>query len=314
MRCFLLAQNTPTATVINMQRRHFVFSATGAAIGAFHASHAASASEEKTAQPILGFTKSFSDLSLADTAALVEEVGWDGVDIPIRKDSTHIKIERVAEDLPAFVDMLKKRGKNHCMVTTDVIDASAENAKFLRILAQCGIKKYRLGFHRYQNNDNPMKVAREMSARLQDIAKLNKELGLWGGYQNHSGPQYFGGPIWDVIMAMEKTEPDHLGLCFDIAHATVEGGQNWPIQYRLARPRIGVAYIKDYRWREADGVWHRDACAFGTGIVRKAYFDSLRKSRFEGEYCQHHEYPLGTGKERVEHYKRDLASLRRMMA
>jgi sugar phosphate isomerase/epimerase len=297
-----------------MQRRHFIATATSAALGAIHASPAAESSTEQGVTKILGFTKSFSELSLADTAALVEAVGWDGVDVPIRKESTHINISRAADDLPAFIEMLKKRGKNHCMVTTDVIDASAENEKFIRILAQCGIKKYRLGFHRYQNNDNPMKVAREMSARLGDIAQLNKELGIWAGYQNHSGPQYFGGPIWDVIMAMEETNPDHLGLCFDIAHATVEGGQNWPIQYRLARPRIGVAYIKDYRWREADGEWHRDACAFGTGIVRKAYFESLRKSRFHGEYCQHHEYPLGKDKERVEHYKRDLMALRKMIS
>lgn len=297
-----------------MQRRQFITSAAGALLGAVPASHAADTTREKPARPILGFTKSFSDLSLTDTAALVEEVGWDGVDVTIRKESTHIKIDRVADDLPVLIELLKKRGKHYCMVTTDVIDATSKNETYLRTLAKCGIKKYRLGFQRYQNNDNPMKVAREMAARFQDIAQLNKELGLWGGYQNHSGPQYFGGPIWDVIMAMEKTEPEHLGLCFDIAHATVEGGQNWPIQYRLARPRIGVSYIKDYRWREAEGVWNRDACAFGTGIVRKDYFESLRKSRFDAEYCQHHEYPLGVGKERVEHYKRDLASLRRMMA
>jgi L-ribulose-5-phosphate 3-epimerase len=293
-----------------MQRRQFI-ATTAAALGTMGISTAATA--PKAPRPILGFTKSFADLSLEDSAALVEEVGWDGVDVPIRQGSTHIKYERTADDLPAFIELLKKRGKHHCMVTTDIITAGAEQEKFLRLLASCGIKKYRLGFHRYANNDQPMKVAREMAARLKDIATLNQELGLWGGYQNHSGNYYFGGPIWDVMMALENTEEKHLGLCFDIAHATVEGGQSWPIQYRLARPRIGVAYIKDYRWREADGVWHRDACHFGTGIVRKAYFDSLKNSHFEGEFCQHHEYPLGTGKDRITHYQRDLAALRKFI-
>lgn len=295
-----------------MERRRFI-ATTAAALGGLASSRAAEATKTASTRPILGFTKSFADVSLAESAALVEEVGWDGVDVPIRKGSTHIPFERAAEDFPAFIDLLKQRGKQHCMVTTDIIGVGAEQEKFLRLLASCGIKKYRLGFQRYTNNDQPMKVAREMAARLQDIAALNRELGLWGGYQNHSGHNYFGGPIWDVMMALEKTEEKHLGLCFDIAHATVEGGQNWPIQYRLARPRIGVAYLKDYRWREADGVWHRDACAFGTGIVRKAYFDSLKKSHFEGEFCQHHEYPLGTGKERIAHYQRDLAALRKFI-
>lgn len=296
-----------------MQRRHFI-ATTAAAVTSLAASGKTPPTAAPTKVNVLGFTKSFADLSLADSAALVEEVGWDGVDVTIRKDSTHIKIERVADDLPQFLELLKKRGKDLCMVTTDVLKITDKEEKFLRVLAQSGIKKYRLGFQRYQKNDDPMKIAREMEPIFRDIAALNQELGLWAGYQNHSGAIFFGGPIWDAIIAMEKTNPQHLGLCFDIAHATVEGGQNWPVQYRLARPRIGVAYIKDYRWREADGQWHRDSCAFGKGIVRKAYFDSLKQSNFSGEFCQHHEYPIGTGAERIAHYKSDLEALRQYLA
>jgi len=295
-----------------MQRRHFI-ATTAAALGSILPSSAAVPAAMKQSPPILGFTKSFADLSLADSAALVEQVGWDGVDVPIRKNSSHIPLKSAADDLPALMEMLKKRGKNHFMVTTDVISLGKEEEAFLRMLAQCGIKKYRLGFRHYQKGDEPMKVAKEMAAQLRDIAALNQELGLWGGYQNHSGDYYFGGPIWDLMIALEGTEAKHLGLCFDIAHATVEGGQSWPVQYRLARPRIGVAYIKDYRWREANGQWHRDSCAFGTGIVRKSFFDSLQKSNFDGEFCQHHEYPLGNPTERIAHYQRDLAKLRSMM-
>ena len=296
---------------LSMQRRQFIATA-AAAVSSLAAQTAPAAAPGKL--KIIGFTKSFADLSLADSAALVEEVGWDGVDVTIRRDSTHIKIERVADDLPQFLELLKKRGKDSCMVTTDVLKITDKEEKFLRTLASCGIKKYRLGFKNYQKNEDPMKVAREMAPVFRDIAALNKELGLWAGYQNHSGPNFFGGPIWDSIMAMEPTDPNHLGLCFDIAHATVEGGQNWPIQYRLARPRIGVAYIKDYRWREADGNWHRDSCEFGKGIVRKAYFDALKQSNFSGEFCQHHEYPLGKGAERIAFYRRDLESLRKFLA
>ncbi len=296
---------------LSMQRRQFI-ATTAAAVSSLVAQPTAPAVPKPC--KILGFTKSFADLSLTDSAALVEEVGWDGVDVSIRAKSTHIKIESVADDLPKFIDLLKKRGKDLCMVTTDVLKITDKEEKFLRTLASCGIKKYRLGFQNYQKNDDPMKVAREMAPIFRDIAVLNKELGLWAGYQNHSGPNFFGGPIWDVIMAMEPTDPNHLGLCFDIAHATVEGGQNWPIQYRLARPRIGVAYVKDYRWREADGNWHRDSCEFGKGIVRKAYFDSLKHSDFTGEFCQHHEYSIGTGAERIANYRRDLESLRKFLA
>lgn len=295
-----------------MQRRHFI-ATTAAAASSLAAQNPPSPAAAPSPCKIVGFTKSFIDLSLADSAALVEEVGWDGVDVPIRKGSTHIKIERVADELPALLELLKKRGKDCCIVTTDILKITDKEETFLRTLASCGIKKYRLGFQMYQKNDDPMKVVREMAPIFRDIAALNKELGLWAGYQNHSGPNFFGGPIWDSVTAMEATDPTHLGLCFDIAHATVEGGQSWPIQYRLARPRIGVAYIKDYRWREADGNWHRDSCPFSKGLVRKAYFDALKQSKFAGEFCQHHEYPLGTGAERIAHYRRDLEALKKYL-
>ena len=296
-----------------MQRRQFL-ATTSAAITALASYRAAAATPAAASNPIFGFTKSFADLSLADSAAVVEEVGWDGVDIPIREKSTHIALDRMADELPAFIELMKKRGKTVGIVTSDVLKITPKEEKFVRTLAACGVKHYRLGFRNYQKNEDPMKVVREMVPVFRDIAALNEELGLWAGYQNHSGPNYFGGPIWDVITAMENTNPQHLGLCFDIAHATVEGGQNWPIQYRLARSRIGAAYIKDYRWREEKGTWHRDACAFGTGLVRKAYFDSLRQSQFAGPFCQHHEYPLGTGKDRIAHYRRDLEALRKFLA
>lgn len=293
-----------------MNRRDFLISSLAACSLSGVAAAANPSVSPKSRNKIIGFTKSFADLSLADSAALVEEIGWDGVDVTIRSSSTHIQPQKVADDLPAFIEFLKKRDKVVSVVTTDIWKITPDAEKLLRVLADSGVKKYRLGFLQYQKNDDPMKVAREAAPVLKDIAAINQELGLWAGYQNHSGPQYFGGPLWDVIFAMEGTSPDQLGLCFDIAHATVEGGQNWPIQYRLARSRIGVSYVKDYRWREDQHTWHRDSCHFGQGVVRKEFFTGLLASGFDGEFCQHHEYPLGATAERIEHYKRDLKQLR----
>lgn len=301
------------AVVSSMHRRQF-FVSSAAALGSVLAQVPPL---EKSAAPrckIIGFTKSFADLSLADTAALVEQIGWDGVDVTIRSGNTHIQPERMAEELPRLMELLKARGKEVCMVTADVTKITAKEEAFLRQLAACGVKKYRLGFFKYKPRDEPLKLVRAVAPMLRDVAALNKELGLWAGYQNHSGADFFGGPLWDVMLALEGTDAQHLGLCFDIAHATVEGGQNWPIQARLVQPRMGVVYVKDYRWREEKGQWHRDAAAFGTGVVRRGFFEAVKKGGFAGEFCQHHEYPLGTATERVAHYRRDVAKLREWLA
>ncbi|NCX97730.1 MAG: twin-arginine translocation signal domain-containing protein [Planctomycetia bacterium] len=78
---------------------------------------------------LIGFTKPFTNLSFAETADLVAEVGWDGVECAVRPGtSTHIKPERVEEDLPRLVEELRKRDRELSLVTTGVvrIDAAGE--------------------------------------------------------------------------------------------------------------------------------------------------------------------------------------------
>ena len=290
-----------------MQRRHFL-ATTALALPTILT---AAPIKAPVAKPkIIGFSKVFIDLDAEKTAELVADVGWDGIDIPIRKGVSHIDPAKVSDDLPKMIEALKKRDKQIFVVTTDITKMGAQEEAFLRILAANGIKKYRLGFVNYKPNDNPMKVVREFAPALKDIAAMNKELGLWSGYQNHSGPTRLGGPVWDILLAMEGTDPAHMGLCFDIAHATVEGGTNWPVQVRAARDRIGALNVKDYRWREAKGEWNRDACPIGDGIVRKKFFTDIIADGCTAPLCQHFEYEIGDAKERIVHFKRDLALLR----
>lgn len=299
-----------------MDRRHFL---TTAALAIPSLSFAANQGLPKKTPKIYGFSKAFMELDAAKTAALVEEVGWDGIDIPVRAESSHIPLDKAGELLPQYIDELKKRGKEVGVVATSITRLGKGEEKFLKLIAKLGIKKYRLGFVFYKPNDNPLKVAREYASALKDIAAFNKENDLWAGYQNHSGTNLVGGPIWDIMLAMENTNPKHLGLFYDIAHSTVEGGEDWVIQSRLARPRIGVANVKDYRWREErkdDGGtdWHRDATPFGTGIVRKKFFTDLMASGFDGPFSQHFEYDLGDEKQRIANFKRDLTQLRQWIS
>ncbi len=257
------------------------------------------------------FSKPFVQLNFDDTADLVADVGWDSIECPVRKTSTHIAPERVADDLPKMVDALKKRGRDVAMITTDIVGVDATAERILRTAAGLGIRRYRLGPLHYAAARPIADQVTEFTARLRDLAQLNRTLGVQGGIENHSGADYFAAPIWDAWEAIRELDPAAVGLDFDIGHATIEGGLSWPLQARLAEPRYSVIYVKDFQWEKQPKGWTPAWCPLGEGMVSRNFFSTLAKSTFNGPVIQHHEYDLGkTMRENVAHYKADLQTLR----
>ncbi len=297
----------------DLSRRHFI--QTSALAAAALASSRVLAAPAAPRWKIIAFSKPFASYSPDDTADLVADIGWDGIECPVRKQAGQIAPERVEEDLPKMVAALKKRGKEVTIVTTEITKLDPLAEKILRTTAKLGIKQYRLGFSKYTAAKPVPETVREVGAALKDLAAFNRELGLQGGWQNHSGADYVGGPLWDLWTIIKDLDPKSLGVCFDIAHATVEGGLSWPVQARLMEPHYAAVFLKDCYWEKGAKGWQPRWCPFGEGIVQKSFLTNLKKSKFAGPLCQHHEYKeLGTGREMVKYFKKDLATLREWLA
>ncbi len=260
---------------------------------------------------IIAFSKPFLDLDFEATADLVTEVGWDGIECPVRARSAHIAPERAADDLPRLVAALRQRGKEVTMLTTDITRATPAAEALLRTMAAAGIRLYRCGSERYPKGESPVRKLAEVGAALKDLAALNKELGVQGGWQNHSGADYVGAPVWDIWTVLRDLDPAHLGICLDVGHATLEGGLSWPIQARLVQPHCVAVYVKDFAWARTERGWQPQWCRLGEGAVSASVVPTLGLTTFPGPISQHHEYrDLGQGADRKANFKRDLATLR----
>jgi sugar phosphate isomerase/epimerase len=296
-------------------RRDFLatIATAGAAVGV---SKAEPGREGAVRNKLIGFTKPFTHLSFAETADLVADVGWDGVECAVRPGpSTHIKPERVEEDLPRLAEELRKRDRELSLVTTGVVRVDAAGEKVLRTVAAVGCRRVRLGFLRYPPGANPAAWLAECRGPFGEIAALCGELGLQAGYQNHSGRDYLGAPVWDLWEVIRDLDRRQIGSCFDIGHATVEGGMAWPLHARLMADRLVAVFVKDFAWERAPRGQEAKWCPLGQGVVDRSFFAWLRNTGFSGPISQHHEYPgLGAGAEMVAHFKRDLAVLREWMA
>lgn len=297
-----------------MDRRRFIAATGAAALAQTLLPSAVGAAVSATpARKFLGFSKPFLHLGPAETADLVSEVGWGGIDCPVRATLSHVKPERVEDDLPPLVEALRRQGKSLDVVTTDIVRLDARAEKVLRTLARLGIKTYRFGFVRYPKDRPPEQTLREFAAAIRDLSALNRELGLRGGYQNHSGADYVGATLWELREAFHDLDPATVGVCFDIGQAMVEGGLSWPTQTRLLQSRWFALQVKDFVWNAKtpkgwDAVW----VPLGQGRVSQTVLRQIGGHTYAGPIIQHHEHlkpgtPLA---ELARALKQEFATLR----
>ena len=296
-----------------LSRRSFL-AQTAVATAALTLGARAAAPAATPRRPIIAFSKPFQNLDAEQTAAYVAEIGWDGIECPVRAKG-QIEPTRVADDLPRFTTALRHRGLDLHLATTDITNLSQKNAEAtLRALAQYGVKRFRLGYWKYDLTRSPADQLKEIAPALRDLAAACKDLGLQAGFQNHSGHNYVGAPIWDVFSLIRDLDPAHCGMCFDIGHATIEGGLSWPTQAKLIAPFYTAVYIKDFSWQKTAKGWTAAWCPLGEGMINRSFITTLKNSTYTGPISQHHEYELGDAPTMSAYFKKDLAVLKSWLA
>ena len=302
-----------------MTRRQFTLAASAAA----HLAAAAPPQKQKVAI----FSKHLQFLQGEDLARSAAEIGFDGIDITVRKGG-HVEPAKVVQDLPDLVKRIRAHGLEVPMVTADILDAQSPYAEdILRTLASLEIPYYRWGGFKY--DDSPM--AGQLAAlkpRVAALAALNAKYKLCAMYHTHSGIGQVGASIWDVYLLLRDFDPNAVAVNYDIGHATVEGGfGGWINSFRITEPMLRGIAVKDCVWQPiAPGNWKSEWVPLGTGMVRfKQFFAMVKKTNFHGPLQLHFEYPLGgaeAGKIKLTMepsaifaaMKRDLVELREFLA
>ncbi len=239
------------------------------------------------------FSKHLQFLDYSDMAKAAADIGFDGVDLTVRPKG-HVLPERVKEDLPKTVEAIKKNGLQPMMMTTNVIDADDPvSQEVLNTASRLGFQHYRTNWLKYPDDQPIPESLAQYKNQFQKLARLNKQLGLKGGYQNHSG-LYLGAAIWDLWELLKDADTDGLGSQFDIRHAVVEGGNCWPQNLRLIQPYIKSIALKDFRWEKVEGTWKVVNVPMGEGMVDfKKYFGLLKEYNINVPVSLHLEYPIG---------------------
>jgi sugar phosphate isomerase/epimerase len=266
----------------------------------------------KSKNTVCFFTKHLQGLSFDDIASLGAEAGFNGVEAPIRPKG-HIEPEKVADELPKFVEALKKQGLEMTILTSGINEVSKEQRteEVLRTAAKLGVKRFRMNYYKYDLKQPIWEQLQAVRPKIKDLVTLCKEIGIQPMFQNHSGKDYFGAPVWDIFSIMREYPAADFSFAYDILHSTCEGGLSWPLEFNLVKDHIGAAYFKDFKWDGRKLV----TVPIGEGQVDPAYGKMLMKTGYSGPISLHLEYLKGDPKDPAvlkefrEAHTRDMKTL-----
>lgn len=238
------------------------------------------------------FSKHLHWLDYQEMAKVAAEMGFDGVDLTVR-DGGHVLPQNVTRDLPKAVEIIREAGLEIYTITTDITDASDKDSQnVLKTAAELGIKNYRMGWYNYEKSGDILANLAIIERKLAELAEVNERYQIHGDYENHTGS--FGGPIWDLWLGLKDLDPRWIGCQFDIRHATVDGAEAWPTNFRLLKNYIGSLTIKDFHWKKEKDKWLAENVSLGQGMVDfPQYFKLVKELGIKKPLSLHLEYPLG---------------------
>jgi sugar phosphate isomerase/epimerase len=277
-------------------RRNFIkkTSMAGTGIAITCNSSAMVSSVPKPKRPIHAFTKCLQFLNFDELATVLAEQGFDGADLAVREGG-QILPENVETELPKALKALRKQGVDSNMIVTKINNAEDPlSERIIRTMADLGIQYYRMGYLNYNDKKSIPENLDLIKFQVEKLEMLNRKYGVTGNYQNHSGTRV-GGPVWDLYEVLKDRNPEFIGVQYDVRHATVEGGQSWPLGMKLLAPWIRTTDLKDFIWAKNEkGQWKIKNVPLGEGMVDfKMYFEMYKSMKIEAPVSIHYEYDLG---------------------
>src|SRR3569833_890244 len=242
------------------------------------------------------FAKSFQDMPFDKFCRTLYQMGFDGVDLTVRKGGVGEPAD-VAEQLPKAVNTLHEQGLKFLFLTTDLTDADETADRVFGTAASLGVDRLKLGYYRYVPFGKLAAQIEEARIRVEGLAKLGRKHGILPCVHIHSGnyiPSH-GTLLYELIKDMP---PNEVGAYLDPYHMTAEGGiAGWQQGVDLLAPWVALVAIKNFAWerttRDKSGQmrWATRTVPLAEGVAPLPNFVAvLKKLGYDGTYSLHSEY------------------------
>ena len=243
------------------------------------------------------FSKLLQELTIDQLGDAVKDVGFDGVDLTVRSNG-HILPENVKRKLPEAARILRDKGLDIPMLTTEIVSSSTPGAEdIIATAAELGIRLLKLGYWQYRGFGHIKAQMEGARADLDTLSPLAEKHDVCLCLHTHSGDFLTATPAQMVIL-LAGHDPEHFGAYCDLGHMTSEGGMSgWKIGLDLLADHIKIVAAKGMGWMYYPGIagergeWRNVILPVKESAVRwQEAFGYLKEIGFTGPVSVHSEY------------------------
>ena len=181
-----------------------------------------------------------------EVAEAAIEMGFDGVNVTVRPYPGHVDPDNVAQELPSFVNTLRKHGLLVRSITTNISDADLPAERIVAAASSLGITHYWWGTYRYDLSKPIYEQLDALKPRVAKIAALSEKYKMTAAYHTYSTPGTVGSAMWDLLPLLREHDPKFVGFHYDTGHESHHINRLWEVNLRGAGPYIAAVAVKDY--------------------------------------------------------------------
>jgi sugar phosphate isomerase/epimerase len=192
------------------------------------------------------FTKLFRGMTLDEIAASANDLGFDGIDLLIRKGH-QVEPDR-PDQIAGAVQLLRAAGLSVPMATTDITDPALFPAEAIfAACADAGIKVIRLGYWKYDPAAGYRTILEGARRNLETLANLARGAGVTLALQLHGKTIHSSGA--QALALLQDHDPAVLGAYPDPGNQVVqEGREDWRFTFDALAPWIVCVGVKNGGW------------------------------------------------------------------
>jgi len=253
------------------------------------------------------FTKPWKSQSLQELGELVADLGFDGIELPVRP-GYQVEPETVRELLPRAAEELAKSGVRILSVAgpTDksaIIACAEAGVPIIRTMAHIGDETY------LEAED---RLRREYASLMPLLEECNVTIGV----QNHCNR--FVANAVALARLLQGFDPKYVAAVWDAAHEALVGTLP-EFALDVIWPQLCMVNLKNGFWQRATGPkakvaeWRTYWTSGRQGLCAWPHVvDELKRRRYKGVVCLTAEYSDGASVERL--ISEDLLFARELFA